>query len=148
MTGQGSSHGWSWKGIGPPTGEPGIAIQNEFSPTKGLYYRQKYSSASSYVQVAGLIQSRRWRSQMWRSWAGMVTRALWQCGRLDVLPNSLKQRWRPLMVEKLTFNYLATALLDIPAVCMTIPRSLKTWDIVALCCVTKLHILECTGIPV
>jgi len=46
------------------------------------------------------------------------------------------------MVEKLTFNSRATALVDIPAVSMPIARSLKTCDIVALCCVIKLHILE------
>jgi hypothetical protein len=38
-----------------------------------------------------------------------------------------------------TLNSLSTALLDIPAVTMPIAHSLKT---VALCCVTKLHILE------
>ena len=42
------------------------------------------------------------------------------------------------MVEKLTFNSLATALVDIPAV-STLPQ-LQTS--MALCCVTKLHILE------
>jgi hypothetical protein len=43
---------WVWEGIGPPTGEPGPA--NKFFPTKRLYYRQKYSSVSSAVQVVGL----------------------------------------------------------------------------------------------
>jgi hypothetical protein len=37
------------------------------------------------------------------------------------------------MVEKLTLNSRATALMDIPAVSM---------PIVVLCCVTKLHILD------
>ena len=39
------------------------------------------------------------------------------------------------MVEKLTFNSLGTALVDIPAVSMPIAHSLKTWDIcdIALC---------------
>ena len=39
------------------------------------------------------------------------------------------------MVEKLTLHYLATALVDIPAVCMPIARSLKTRDIcgIVLC---------------
>uniref|UniRef100_A0A4W5PTY3 Reverse transcriptase domain-containing protein n=1 Tax=Hucho hucho TaxID=62062 RepID=A0A4W5PTY3_9TELE len=46
--------------------------------------------------------------------------------RLDVLPNPLKRPWRRLIVEKLTFNYLATALVDIPAVSIPIARSLKT----------------------
>ena len=46
------------------------------------------------------------------------------CGCEAVLPNSLKRCWRQLMVEKLTFNYLATALVDIPAVSMPIARSL------------------------
>ncbi|XP_071212354.1 P2R1A-PPP2R2A-interacting phosphatase regulator 1-like isoform X3 [Salvelinus alpinus] len=35
------------------------ASQNEFFPTKGLYYRHKYSSVSSAVRVAGFRQSRR-----------------------------------------------------------------------------------------
>jgi hypothetical protein len=39
------------------------------------------------------------------------------------------------MVEKLTLNYLATALVDIPAISMPIARSLKTSDIcgIVLC---------------
>ncbi len=39
------------------------------------------------------------------------------------------------MVEKLTFNSQATALVDIPAVSMPIARSLKTCDIcgIVLC---------------
>uniref|UniRef100_A0A673YKB1 RNA helicase n=1 Tax=Salmo trutta TaxID=8032 RepID=A0A673YKB1_SALTR len=41
--------------IGPPTWEPGPANQNEVFPTKGLYYRQKYFSVSSAVQVTGCI---------------------------------------------------------------------------------------------
>ena len=45
------------------------------------------------------------------------------------------------MVEKLTFNSLATALVDIPSVSMPITRSLNLRS-VALCCVEKLHILK------
>jgi hypothetical protein len=65
----------------------------------------------------------------------------------------LKWHWRWLMVEKLTFNYLVTVLLDITAVGMPIAHYLKTWDN----CVTKLHILEwpcivpstmCTGVMI
>ena len=39
------------------------------------------------------------------------------------------------MVEKLTFNYLATALVDNVAVSMQIAHSLQTWDIcgIVLC---------------
>jgi hypothetical protein len=39
------------------------------------------------------------------------------------------------MAKKLTFNSLATALVEIPAVSMLIARSLKTWDIcgIVLC---------------
>jgi hypothetical protein len=40
--------------------------------------------------------------------------------------NSPKWHWRQLMVEKLTFNSLATALVDIPTVSMPTARSLKT----------------------
>jgi hypothetical protein len=63
------------------------------------------------------------------------TRGLRLWGRLDILTHSLKRRWRRLMVEKLTLNYLATALVDIPAVSMPIARSLKTWGIcgIVLC---------------
>ncbi len=58
---------------------------------------------------------------------------LW--GWLDVLPNSLKRLWRRLMVEKLTFNSRATALVDIHTVGLQIARSLKTCDIcgIVLC---------------
>ncbi len=78
-------------------------------------------------------RSCRWRCWMWRSWAGYTCLRLW--GRLEVMPNSLKFLWRRLMVEKWTFNYLATALVDIPAVSMPITRSLKICDIcgIVLC---------------
>jgi hypothetical protein len=51
-------------------------------------------TVSSAVWVAGLRLSPRCRSQMWRSWAGVVTRGPWLWGLLDVLPNSLKWLWR------------------------------------------------------
>ena len=69
------------------------------------------------------------RSRMWRSWTDLVTRGLRLWGRLDVLPNSLKRHCRRLMVEKLTLNYLSTALVDILLVSMPIARSLNTWDV-------------------
>ena len=34
MIWQEHSHGWAWEDIGPPTGEPGLAIQNQFFSTK------------------------------------------------------------------------------------------------------------------
>ncbi len=46
------------------------------------------------------------------------------------------------MVEKVTFNLRAIALVDNPAVSIPIARSLEICDIVALCCVIKQHILE------
>ena len=49
-------------------------------------------TVSSAVRVAGLRQSCRWRSQMWRSWAGVVTRGQWLWSWLDIQPNSLKRR--------------------------------------------------------
>ena len=97
------------------------------------------SSVSSAVGVAGLRRSRRWKSRMWRSWAGVVRRGLRLWGRLDVLSNSLKWCWMWLMVEKWTFNSLATALGDNPTVSMSITCSLNfrhLWHSV----VTKLHI--------
>ncbi len=89
-----------------------------------------------------LRRSLRWRCWMWRSWAGVVTRGLRLWSRLDVLPNSLQCLWRRLMVEKLTFNSRATALVDIPAVSMTIGCSLKTCDIFGIVLCDKLHLLE------
>ena len=63
---------------------------------------------------------------------------LW--GQLVVLPNSLKLCWRRLMVEKLTFHFLATALVDIPAVSKPIAHSLKTWDVCGIVlCNTTVH---------
>lgn len=50
------------------------------------------------------------------------------------------------MVKKLMLNDLATALVDIPAVSMPIAAPSKLETSVALCCVTKLHILEWTFI--
>jgi hypothetical protein len=47
-------------------------------------------------------------------------------GQMDILTHSLKILWRWLMVEKLTYNDLATALVDIPAVSLQSARSLKT----------------------
>jgi hypothetical protein len=87
------------------------------------------------VSSAGLRRSHRGRSWMWRSWAVMVTHGLRMWGRLDVVPNSLKQHWRLLMLEKWTLHSLATALVDIPAVGMPIARSIKNWDIfgIVLC---------------
>jgi hypothetical protein len=70
-------------------------------------------TVSSTVLVARLRPCRMWRSWMWRSWTGVVTRGLRLWGRLDVLPNSLKWRLRPLMVEKLTWHFLATDLVEI-----------------------------------
>ena len=62
------------------------------------------------------------------------TRGLRLWGWLDVLPNSLKQRW--------TLHSLATALVDIPAVSMPVARSLTTWYICGIVLCDKLHILE------
>jgi hypothetical protein len=42
-----------------------------------------------------------------------TTPYMWSVVVRPVLPNSIKRLWRWLMVEKWTFNYLATALLDI-----------------------------------
>jgi hypothetical protein len=58
---------------------------------------------------------------------GMVTHGLL------LLPNSLKQRWRQLMVEKITVNSLVTALVDIPAVIIasfTLPQNFLSHNIV------------------
>ena len=55
---------------------------------------------SAVLWLADLRRYRRCRRQMWRSWAGVVTRGLLLWGRLDILPNSLKQlETRCLMVD-------------------------------------------------
>ena len=50
------------------------------------------------------------------------------------------------MVEELTLNYLETALVDIPESACQLHTPSKLETSVALCCVTKLHILEWTFI--
>ena len=113
MTGQGCSHGWALEGIGPLSWQAG-------RPT---HWRARPSQLEWF-------------------WAGMVTcgKRLW--GRLNILPNSIKWRWRQLTAEKLTFNYLATVLVDIPVVRIPNARSLKTWDICGIVLSDKMHILE------
>ena len=70
----------------------------------------------------------------------LATYIIQACLKIQHCPFKTKLRgnigWMRLMVEKLTFNFLATALVDIPAVTIPIARSK------ALCCVTKPHILE------
>jgi hypothetical protein len=53
----------------------------------------------------------------------------------DILPNSLKRHLKLLMVEKITSNSLATALVDILAISMPIACFIKTSDIcgIVLC---------------
>jgi hypothetical protein len=69
-----------------------------------------------------------WWSQMWRSWlAWLHGLRLW--GQLNVLSNSLKW-YRRLMVAQWTFNYLATALVDISAISMQIACFLNLWHFV------------------
>jgi hypothetical protein len=145
MTGQGHNHGWAWEGISPPTGKPGQANQNEFFPQKGLYYRQKYTTAPhspSLKKSAGALITDRNPPQFHQlsGWlvsndpAGEEARCggpglVWLhvvCGELDMLQNSLKLHWSWLMVDKLTLNSLTIALVDIPAVRMTIAHSLNT----------------------
>ncbi len=96
------------------------------------------------VRVAGLRRSWRWRCWMWRSWACVVA-----CGRLDVLPNSLKYLWRQLMVEKWTFTGNIHEQIHGQQLWWTFLQSAcklhspsKLATSVALCCVIKLHILE------
>ena len=80
----------------------------------------------SALRVAGLRWSRRGRSRMLRSWAGVVTCGLRLWGQLDILPNFLKRHWWQLLVEKLTFSFLVTALMGIPAVSIPIlPQNLR-----------------------
>ena len=141
MTGQRHSHGWAWEGIGPPSGEPGPGNQNTFFPTKGLYYGQIYSSVSSAVQGVCVRRSRRRRSRMWRSWAGVIAHGLLLWHQLDERPNFIKCCLRCLMVEKLTFNYLATAK-------CTLPQNLRhLWHCVCdkTCTLYWLVIVPCTG---
>ncbi len=69
------------------------------------------------------------------TWVAVV-RPVWCTAKFSETP------LRRLMVDKLTFNSRATALVDIPAVSMPIARSRKIVTSVTLCCVIKLHILE------
>lgn len=69
--------------------------------------------------------SRTWRCCMWRSWSGVVRRGLW--GRLDVMSYFWKAFGDSLWWRNGTF--WQTALVDIPAVSMTIWRSHKPSNI-------------------
>lgn len=94
-------------------------------------------------RLFSLAQSCRWTNRMWWFCASVVIRGLQWWGQMDVLPNSLKWRWRWLMVVKWTFNSWATALVDIPcglhASC-TLPQSLQhLWYFVVW---LKMHTLE------
>jgi hypothetical protein len=72
--------------------------------------------------------SQRWHQQTTHPYDSIHVVSSW--GQLDVLTNSLKQHWRRLTVEKWTFNYLATALVDSPAVSLPIALSLNICGIV------------------
>ena len=129
MTGQQCSHGWALEGIyAHPLGSQAQPIRISFSTQKG------------FITDRNAIQHHPLPHQtitqvVWRTWVGVVTHGLRLWGRLDILPNSLKWHLRQLMVDKLAFNSLATALVDIPAVSMPIAHTLKTWDIcgIVLC---------------
>jgi hypothetical protein len=58
------------------------------------------------------------------------------------VPNSLKRRCRQLMVEKLTLHSLETTLVVILQSACQLHDPSKLGTSVALCCATKLHILE------
>ena len=78
----------------------------------------------------------RWRSQMWRSWAGVVTRGLQLWGRLEVVLNSLKRGRRLISIFWQQFWWTFLQL-----ICQLHCPS-KHETSVALCCVTKLHIIK------
>ena len=74
MTGQGCSHGWAWA-LGPPTGEPGPANQNEFFSQKRALLQTEIllsfiSSPCGWAQAIPQVkkpdvEGLGWRSYMW-----------------------------------------------------------------------------------
>jgi hypothetical protein len=118
---------FTWLSRGAATGEPGKVNQNEFYPTKRFITDR---NNPQFHHLSGwLVSDDLAGEEAGCGGTGLVTCGLWLWGQLYVLPNSLKRHWRWLMVEKLTLNDLATALVDIPAACMQIACSLKTKDI-------------------
>jgi hypothetical protein len=163
MTGQGHWHQWAWEGIGPPTWEPGPTNQNDIYPhNRALLYTEiLFSSIScpggwsqTIPQVKKVdVEVLAWRGYTWSAAVEVLGRPgyTWSVdvevlGRpgytwsAAVRPVGCMAKFSKMMffsavVEKLTLNYLATALVDIPAVIMSIAHSLKTIDIygIVLC---------------
>ena len=125
MSRQGHSHGWAKAhSFGSQVQPPWMSV----SPTKGIYYRQKYYSAAPLHR-----RSCRWRSWMWRFWAGVITHTMWLCSRLDVLPNSIKTLLEAAYGRKMNMKLSGNS---------SVGHSCSQHAIMALCCVTKLHNLE------
>jgi hypothetical protein len=88
-------------------------------PTKGLYYRQKYSSQP--LQTIPQVKKPDVGILSWCGYTWSVVVRLVVCSA-KICKTTLM--W--LMVEKSALNSLDTALVDIPALSMPIARSLKT----------------------
>jgi hypothetical protein len=98
-------------------------------------------TVSSAVRLAGLRPSRRWRSQMWRSWAGVITHGLWLWGRVGRTAKFSKTMFEAAygreMNIKLSGNRSGRDSCSQQANC-TLPQNFRhRWH-----CVTNLHICE------
>ena len=121
MTGQGRSHGWTWERIGPPTWEPGPANQMTFPHKRALLQTE---ILLNFISCPG----------GWSHTIPQVKKSdvevLGGCGyawSAVVRPVGHTAKFSKMTyVEKLTLHYLATALVDIPAVSMPIALSLRT----------------------
>ena len=136
MTEQEHSHGWAWQGLCPSTGEPGRS--KWVVPYKRALLQTEIILNFIRCSFGWLFSDNPTGEEAACGGPGLAWLHVW--GRLDIPLSSLKIHWMRLMVENLTKNYLATALVDIPAVSMPITHSFNLRHL-WYCAVTQLHIL-------
>ena len=126
--GRGATMGGPERAYAHPLGSQAHPLESQAQPIRMSFSPQKGFITDiitpQFHQLSGLRRSRKWRRQMWRSRAGMVTRGL-RLRPVGLMTNSPKRQWRWFMVEKWTFNSLATALVDIPAFSMPTAHSVN-----------------------
>ncbi len=123
--------------------------QKEISDSHESWLKEFAGTVSFYIIFNGIIckkkkkkKRQQWLPKLYCKNTETFLVIIWLWGRLNILPRSLERLWRRLMVEKLTLNSLATALVDIPGASMPIARSLTTGDICGIVLCDKTAHLE------